>query len=323
MVKNAVLFPGQGAQYPGMGKDFYDASSKVRELFEIASDMSKVDIRRLLFTGSADELKQTEVTQPAVTAVNIAAWYFLQENGITGDAFAGFSLGELSAFHAAGILKVEDLFLLAGIRGRLMARAARVAEEQNGELGMAAVIGLNYEKVAQLLENIGIDHLYPANDNSELQVVLSGLKKSIDQAIPMLKENGARRIIPLKVSAPFHTPLLTIARETFTEEISAVEFANPTSPVYTTVTGELIASGAEAKKFCSQQLTAPVRWTGIVQNLSGERYPMLESCYEAGPGKVLSGFWKSAGVSIACSPAGTVEAVQNFTGQKYVRDGYA
>lgn len=303
------MFPGQGAQYPGMGKDLFDTSREVRRLFETASEVSGLPLEQLLFEGSEQELKQTEVTQIAVTLVNTACWYLLREYSLEGDIYAGFSLGELTAYHAAGIIGLEDLFYLASVRGRLMAEAARDAERNTGKLGMAAVVGLDYHNITSFLQETASEHLYASNDNSDRQVVLAGLQKSIEEATPVLKERGARKIIPLKVSAPFHTPLLDKAQQAFSRELASVAFKDPERPVFTTVTGALISSGQEAKTSCAKQLTSPVRWTTIMRSLTDGRYPSLASCLEVGPGKALTGFWRTTGSHVSCIPVGNAEAI--------------
>lgn len=312
MVKHIFFFPGQGAQYPGMGRDLFDASPTVRELFELASDCSKTDLKAVLFSGADEQLRQTEFTQTAITLVNMSAYYLLKERGVHGDVFAGFSLGELSAYHAAGILDLRSLFEIAALRGRLMSEGVMEASEGIGDLGMAAVIGLDYRMISEVLSAKALEHLYIANDNSVKQVVISGVQGAIEQITPVLKAAGARRVIPLKVSGPFHTPLMKHAEERFSESLVRFQFSDPVIPVYTNVTGALIRSGSEAKEVCARQLTSPVRWTSIVAELSGETYEDVQSCFEVGPGKVLSGFWKAGPSSVPCLGAGTVEAIEKI-----------
>ncbi|MGM0432144.1 MAG: ACP S-malonyltransferase [Spirochaetota bacterium] len=322
-VKTAIMFPGQGAQYPGMGKDVFEASGEVRRLFEIATEVSGLPLQQLLFEGNEQELKQTDVTQIAVTLVNTACWYRLREYGLEGDIYAGFSLGELTAYHAAGIIGLEDLFYLASVRGRLMAEAARDAEEKTGKLGMAAVVGLDYHNISSFLQESGSEHLYASNDNSDRQVVLAGLQKSIEEATPVLKERGARKIIPLKVSAPFHTPLLDKAQQAFSQELASIEFKDPKKPVFTTVTGSLISSGEEARSYCASQLTSPVRWTSIMRSLADGRYPNLASCLEVGPGKALTGFWRTTGSPVSCMPVGNADAIAQAAEELVQPEQYA
>jgi [acyl-carrier-protein] S-malonyltransferase len=308
MVTNIILFPGQGAQYAGMGKDFHDASPAVRELFELASECSGIDMREVLFTGDAGLLKQTAYTQMAVTLVNMAAYTILRERGIAPHSTAGFSLGELSAYHAAGIITSESLFTITAARGRIMGEHADRTAQQVGELGMAAVIGLGYDLVDELCAAHPQEHLYIANDNSEKQIVLAGVTASIDAIIPVLKEAGARRVIPLQVSGPFHTPLMAGAAREFEQLLDSHTFSDPTVRVYTNVTGRILSSGSEARRACALQLTSPVRWTGIVNDIVRECTSGEYRCYEAGPGKVLSGFWKAGPAAQACIPVGTWES---------------
>jgi [acyl-carrier-protein] S-malonyltransferase len=290
-----------------MGSDLFDS---VPDVFDAASQAAGLDIRNLLASGSEQQLRRTEITQVAITAVNAAVLYTLRQYVDLEDSlYAGFSLGEITAYHAAGILNLEQLFSIASARGRIMSKAAETAEQKVGSLGMAAVIGLDFSTAVSLLQEYGGDHLYAANDNSPVQVVLSGLESSIEKITPILKEHGAKRVIPLKVSAPFHTPLLEQARREFSLDLDAFEFSDPKSPVYSTVTGEVIKRGSDARKLCVQQLTAPVRWTRIMQNIA---HRSVLSAIEAGPGKTLTGFWNKTVPGITCLRAGTLEEIKTI-----------
>ena len=306
MVDFVAFYPGQGAQYPGMAVDLHTTSAQVRQLFAIASEACGRDMLKLLESGTAEELQLTENTQVAITLANRAASIHLAQAGILARMHAGFSLGELSAFAGARVLDDESLFKIVAERGKLMARAGDSASQRIGRLGMAAVIGLGFDEVQAIFSRLGTKGLYCANDNGPKQVVVSGLADELEAVTEALKAAGARRILPLKVSGPFHTPFMAEAALEFHEFIQRFSFADPCSMVYSTVTGDAIQSGAEAKRLCSQQLESPVRWTTIMQRVAGvltEGSKVLE----VGPGKVLSGLWKSAGHTALCLPAGTAQ----------------
>jgi [acyl-carrier-protein] S-malonyltransferase len=306
MVDYVAFYPGQGAQYPGMAMDLYHASATVRQLFETASDACGRNLVSLLQDGSMEDLQLTENTQVAVTLANRSASLRLAECGIAPSIHAGFSLGELSAFSAAGILDDHALFSIVSQRGKLMAEAGESASKRIGTLGMAAVIGLGFDEVNALFASLGIEGLYCANDNGPKQVVVSGLAQALEQVSDALKTAGARRIIPLKVSGPFHTPFMGEAVERFSECLSGFSFTDPASVVYSTVTGSQVHSGDEAKQLCSRQLESSVRWTTIMQEVSVALNGSESSqVLEVGPGKVLCGLYKSAGYTNPCRQAGT------------------
>ena len=310
MVDFAAFYPGQGAQYPGMAVDLHAASAQVRQLFVIASEACGRDLLQLLESGTAEDLQLTENTQVTITLANRAASIYLAQEGIQVRTHAGFSLGELSALAGAGVLDDESLFQIVAQRGKLMARAGESASQRIGRLGMAAVIGLGFDEVQALFANKGTKGLYCANDNGPKQVVVSGLADELEAVTEALKTAGARRIIPLKVSGPFHTPFMAEAAVEFSEFIQRFSFADPHSMVYSTVTGEVIPSGAEAKRLCALQLESPVRWTTIMQRVAGN-LTAGSQVLELGPGKVLAGLWKSAGHTALCFPAGTAQDIKS------------
>lgn len=311
MVERLFLFPGQGSQYPGMGRDLYESSQKVRELARIAKEATGQDIVQLLFEADEQELMQTENTQLAITFVNAAVCTLLQERKGGPTLTAGFSLGELSAYWAAGIYDLSSLFYLASRRGRIMAEVSREVTERIGELQMAAVLGLGYDRLVEVLEQFTAEHLYIANDNSSAQVVIAGSREAIASATEELKSQGARRVLPLKVSGPFHTPLMEEAHKRFTGILERISFHEPEIPVYTNVTGELVTSGSQAMRNLGKQLTNPVRWSRIMQRIN-EGTALPQEVYECGPGKVLSGFWKTSDSEVACIPVGTSEAIESL-----------
>ncbi len=305
MVNTIHVFPGQGAQFEKMGLDLYDTYDEVKELFTLASDISSLDVHRMLSEGSMEELTATENAQVLITLVNRSAAKILALKGITPTASAGFSLGELTGYAVSSVITDEDLFRLVTKRGKLMAHWGAEAQKLYGKVSMAAVIGLGFEPVNEILRGSGLTHLYAANDNGPKQVVISGLSAAMEEVTPLLKEAGARRVLPIKVSGPFHTPLMEEARKEFDADLAEVTFSDPAITLYSNVSGEEVKTGEEMKKLCSQQIVSPVRWTKIMNNLETS-YPDLP-VVESGPNKVLSGLFR--GVGRACLPAGTVEAI--------------
>ncbi len=306
MVASVSCFPGQGAQFQKMGIDLFDTYDEVKELFTLASDISGLDVHSLLSNGEMEELTATENAQVLITLVNRSAAKVLASKGMVPSAAAGFSLGELTAYAVSGVITDEDLFRLVTKRGALMAHWGEEAQKSYGKVSMAAVIGLGFEPVNEILKKSGLPHLYAANDNGPAQVVISGLIASMDAIAPILKEAGARRVLPIKVSGPFHTPLMDEAKKAFDDELAGVNFNDPAITLYSNVTGEKVDSGEVMKKLCSQQIVSPVRWTKIMNNIEAS-FPSLP-VVEAGPNKVLSGLFKSVGKK--CLQAGTVESIE-------------
>ncbi len=206
-MKTAFVFPGQGAQYPGMGKDLWETSSAVKDLFQLASDTTGVNLTKLIFEGTEDDLKATDRQQIAITVVNLSAATVLREHGVRPDAVAGFSLGEFAALHEAGVVSLKDAIRIVRARGEIFERVSRSLDSPAGSPGMAAVVGLDFDKLTAALK--GIDGIYPANYNSPTQIAISGTAKGLDAAEAALKAAGARRFIRLKVSGPFHSPFST------------------------------------------------------------------------------------------------------------------
>ncbi|MBN2858997.1 MAG: ACP S-malonyltransferase [Sphaerochaetaceae bacterium] len=307
MVGNISLFPGQGAQYEKMGLDLFDTYDEVKELFTLASDTSGLDVHRLLSEGTLEEITATEKAQVLITLVNLSAAKVLKRKGATVTATAGFSLGELTSYAVSGVIDDEQLFRLVTRRGALMGQYGNEAAKRFGALSMAAVIGLSFDRVQGIISGSNVDHLYAANDNGPAQVVISGLAASMEAVTAALKEAGARRVIPIQVSGPFHTPLMQEAREAFDADLGAVRFNDPTIALYSNVSGEPVSNGNQVKELCSQQIVSPVRWTKIMNHLASG-YPDLP-VVETGPNKVLSGLMRSVGVK--CLQAGTVESIES------------
>lgn len=309
------LFPGQGAQYPGMGKDLYDAHDSVKELFRRGNQQVPFNLEEVIFDGTEEDLRATDKTQVAVTVVSLAASRALGERGIRPDRVAGFSLGEYAALTEAGVLAAEDVLPLVKIRGEVMEAASRELDGEAGRAGMMAVMGLSLDQIRRTLEDNKFTDAFPSMANSPVQTVLSGTAEGLERAGGLLKEAGAKRVIPLKVSGPFHTPLMENARREFEKAVTGVTFSDPRLPVYSNVTGELVESGDQARELCLQQLVNTVLWVREEESLLRDGTGRL---LEVGPGTVLAGLWKAFGksrdgVDSVVEPAGTLEQIEALT----------
>lgn len=305
-MKRCFLYPGQGAQYVGMGKDLWSESDAVREIFAEASDESGIDLVHTLFEGSAEDLIKTEITQVAVTVVNMAAMIYLGERGIASDGCAGFSLGEYSGLVDAGILPRSVVFRIVRKRGEIMAKAAADLKSDGGPPGMAAVLGLDFEESAEVLDKLRGDNVYLANHSSPSQIVIAGTHRGLEKADKLFEDAGALRYVRLKVSAPFHSPLMARAKEEMREYLAGIEFSDPVKPVFANVNGEQIPKGDEARRLCVEQIVSPVQWVATEEKILAMDFDQI---LEVGPGKVLSGLWKSYTKELRCKPAGTREAI--------------
>jgi len=305
-VKACFLFPGQGAQYIGMGKDFHATSTEAREIFEMASEISKLDLKKLIFEGNEEDLKQTRITQIALAVVEAAASACLRAYGTHPQGAAGFSLGEWPALVEAGILDLPTMFRLVSERGRLMAEAG----DRSGGSGMAAVLGLEPQAIEAALKEAGIDDVWPANLNSPSQTVVSGTETGLAKIEAPLKAAGAKRVIRLKVSGAFHSPIMKYAYDGFKELLQDAEFKDAKLPFYSNVTGGLVKSGADAKRYAADQIISAVRWVDEEKAILADGF---DHCMEAGPGSVLTGLWKSVAESAVCHPCGTVDQIASIS----------
>lgn len=279
-MKHAYVFPGQGAQFSGMGKDLYDNNEQAKALFDKANEILGFNITDIMFAGTADELKQTKVTQPAVFLHSVILAKVLE---VKPDAVAGHSLGEFSALVAAGALSFEDGLRLVAKRAMAMQKCC---EQTPG--GMAAILGLDDASVEQVCSQMeGV--VVAANYNCPGQLVISGADEAVDAACAKLKEAGARRAMRLPVGGAFHSPLMEAARAELEQAIAEVEFHTPVCPIYQNVDAQPQCDPDKIKANLIAQLTAPVRWTQIAKNMIADG---VSHFTELGPGNVLQGLIK-------------------------------
>ena len=278
----AYVFPGQGAQFVGMGKDLYEGSAKAKEMFEKANSILKFRITDIMFDGTDEELKQTRVTQPAIFLHSVILAASLGED-FKPDMVAGHSLGEFSALVANKTLSFEDGLKLVYARAQAMQKACEVKPST-----MAAILGLEDKVVEDTLQGIE-DVVVPANYNSPGQLVISGTMEGIQTACEKLKEVGAKRALPLKVGGAFHSPLMEPARVELAEAINNTKFNEGVCPIYQNVTGQSVTDPEIIKTNLISQLTSPVRWAQIMQNMIASG---AKSVVEVGPGNVLQGLFK-------------------------------
>lgn len=278
----AYVFPGQGAQFSGMGKDLYEASAQAKEMFEKANEILGFDIMKIMFEGTDEELKQTKVTQPAIFLHSTILAACLGDS-FQPDMVAGHSLGEFSALVANKTLKFEDALSLVSKRALAMQAACEAVPST-----MAAILGLEDEVVEKICAEIdGV--VVAANYNCPGQLVISGAIPAVEAACAKLTEAGAKRAMILQVGGAFHSPLMQPAREELAAAIEATTFNTPTCPVYQNVTATAISDPSEIKKNLIEQLTAPVKWTQIMNQMIADG---CSEVVEVGPGKVLQGLFK-------------------------------
>jgi [acyl-carrier-protein] S-malonyltransferase len=281
-MKHAYIFPGQGSQFPGMGKSLYENSAFAKKLFEQANEILKFRISDIMFNGSEEDLRQTNVTQPAVFLHSVIAFKSIENT--KPDMVAGHSLGEFSALVANGVLSFEDGLQLVSIRALAMQKACELTPST-----MAAVLALDDNKVEEVckeVENETGEIVVPANYNCPGQLVISGSIKGIEIACERMKTAGAKRALVLPVGGAFHSPLMAPAQDELSAAVKKITFYNPTAQVYQNVVAKAVVDKEEIKKNLVEQLTSPVRWTQSVQSMIKDGASKFT---EIGPGKVLQG----------------------------------
>lgn len=287
----AFIFPGQGAQFVGMGKEFYETNALAKSLFDKADEILGFKITQIMFSGTADELKQTQVTQPAVFIHSVVT--ALAQDTVQPDMVAGHSLGEFSALVANKTLSFEDGLKLVYKRAMAMQKACEINPST-----MAAILGLDDHIVEEVCATITDEIVVAANYNCPGQLVISGSMKGIEIACEKLKAAGAKRALPLQVGGAFHSPLMEPAREELAAAISSTQFSNPVCPVYQNVNALPSTDISVIKKNLIDQLTAPVRWTQLVQKMVQDGGTTFIEC---GPGKVLQGLVKKIAPNVEAS----------------------
>lgn len=295
MGKTAFLFPGQGAQFIGMGKDFYDNFSESREIYDEASDITGLDLKKICFEAN-DKIHITEYTQAAILTTTVAILRIWQKESVPMDVCAGLSLGEYSALVACGAMQFQDAVRVVRKRGILMQE-----EVPLGEGMMTAVLGMKSEAIEEILSSI--EGVQVANYNCPGQIVISGRTDAVSQAAEHLKAAGAKRCIPLQVSGPFHSDMLKGAGEKLAEVLEPVTFYEHTIPYVTNVTAEYVTGTKEIKDLLRQQVSSSVRWQQSVERMILDG---VDQFIEIGPGKTLSGFVKKISKEVKISNVQTV-----------------
>ncbi|MBI5468537.1 MAG: ACP S-malonyltransferase [Deltaproteobacteria bacterium] len=287
MSKTAIVFPGQGSQFVCMGKTFYDEFDAARKTYEEANDALGYDIARLSFDGPQTGLDRTENTQPALLTAGIAAYRALcGKVQLTPAYFAGHSLGEYTALVAAGVIEFRDAVRLVRLRGKFMQEGV-----PEGVGKMCAILGLDLEAVTVICDSASLDaaRVVPANINTSEQIVISGHAAAVDIAASLAKERGAKRVVPLPVSAPSHSPLMEGAAERLDAELEKIKFGSFNAPVLTNVEAEPLTDPSRVRELLKLQLTSPVRWVDIIKRMRADG---VGTVIEVGPGKVLTGLAK-------------------------------
>ncbi len=279
----SYVFPGQGAQFPGMGKDLYESNADAKHLFEKANKILGFRITDLMFNGTEDELKQTKVTQPAIFLHSVILAKTMGE-AFKPEMVAGHSLGEFSALVSVNAMSFEDGLQLVFARAMAMQKACEMQPST-----MAAILGLDDAVVEEVCASITDDIVVPANYNSTGQLVISGSMSGIDKAIELLKARGAKRAMKLVVGGAFHSPLMEPARVELAKAIESTQINSPLCPIYQNVTAEAETNPSKIKQNLMAQLTSPVRWTQTIQNMIRDG---ATSFTEVGPGQVLQGLIK-------------------------------
>ena len=304
MSKIAFMFPGQGAQKAGMGKDFYEQSETARRVIDKATELLDIDMKALCFEEN-DKLDQTEYTQAALVTVCLAMEHVLRERGLKADVTAGLSLGEYCAIASAGGMTTEDAITTVRKRGILMQNAV-----PGGKGSMAAVLGMTGEAIEKVVDEI--DGVTIANYNCPGQIVITGWKESVEKASEALKEAGAKRVLPLNVSGPFHSPMLTEAGKELGQVLENVELSPLQIPYVTNVTAEYVRDISETKELLAKQVASSVRWQQSVENMIADG---VDTFVEIGPGRTLAGFMRKINRDVKVYNVGTWEDVDKVVNE--------
>lgn len=297
MGKTAVIFPGQGAQYVGMAKDFYDNFEDSKKVFDEADDVLDIELKKICFEEN-DDINKTEYTQPAMVAAEVAIYDHLKNAGLKADVFAGLSLGEYSALVAAGAMTLADGIKTVRRRGILMQN-----EVPLGMGGMAAVIAMDADKIAEICDNTP-GKVQIANYNCPGQIVISGEAEAVKAASAALAEAGAKRVIPLNVSGPFHSQMLVPAGEKLYDFLQGVDVAEGFAPYYCNADAEEITDAAKVKELLKRQVYSSVRWQQTIENMIADG---VDTFIEVGPGKTLTGFMKKINREVKSINIATVD----------------
>ncbi len=304
MSKIAFMFPGQGAQKAGMGKDFYEQSETARKVIDKATELLDIDMKALCFEEN-DKLDQTEYTQAALVTVCLAMEHVLRERGLKADVTAGLSLGEYCAIASAGGMTTEDAITTVRKRGILMQNAV-----PGGKGSMAAVLGMTGEAIEKVVDEI--DGVTIANYNCPGQIVITGWKESVEKVSEALKEAGAKRVLPLNVSGPFHSPMLTEAGKELGQVLENVELSPLQIPYVTNVTAEYVRDISETKELLAKQVASSVRWQQSVENMIADG---VDTFVEIGPGRTLAGFMRKINRDVKVYNVGTWEDVDKVVSE--------
>ena len=306
MSKKAFVFPGQGSQFVGMGKDVYHMYPEAKDIFDRANEIMGLDLAKICFSGPEEKLKQTQITQPAIYVHSMAVYEILKNKNCQPDAVAGHSLGEYSALVAAGALSFEDGLKLVKIRGELMQKAGI---ERPGT--MAALIGLDPDQVNDIcmsVKDVGI--VCAANYNSPGQVAISGEVEAVHAAMEVAKEQGARRAVELVVSGAFHSPLMQAAQDGLAQALGETNICDTQMPIYSNVSASATNAAIKIRDLLFKQLSHPVRWVEIIQNMTAAGINVF---YEVGPGKVLTGLIKRIDNNVTGSAIGDIDTIEKLS----------